>query len=148
MDASGPLERNIRMTENMQESEIKGRDISAPVDSMELDGVTYALRHDMNSFRIAEDVYELYYGRNVSFGTIALHLAAGRIGAIMAVLYGALASAQVAAGKVPMTWKEFYAHFKLLNIPGFKEQLLENVKKALPEVDPKAQGADDSGDPQ
>lgn len=130
------------MTDNMQASEIMGRDISRPVDSMELDGVTYKLVHDLNSFRIAEDVYELQYGRNVSFGTIAQHLAAGRIGAIMAVLYGALV-----AGGTAMTWKDFNARFKLLDIPGFKEQLLDNVKKALPEVDPKAQGADNSSDP-
>lgn len=137
------------MTENMQKSEVMGRDISAPVDTMELDGVTYALRHDLNSFRIAEDVYELYYGRNVSFGTIAQHLAAGRIGAIMAVLFGALKAAQEASGVQPMTWPVFYAKFKLLDIPGFKEKLLENVKKALPEVDGQSgQAAAENSDPQ
>ena len=137
------------MTDNMQHEEVKGRDISAPVDTMELGGVTYALRHDLNSFRIAEDVYELYYGRNVSFGTIAQHLAAGRIGAIMAVLYGALKAAQEASGAQPMTWPVFCAKFKLLDIPGFKENLLENVKKALPEVDGQSgQAAAEKSDPQ
>ena len=47
------------MAEKMQKSEIKARDISRPVDSMELDGETYALAFDLNCFRVAEDVYEL-----------------------------------------------------------------------------------------
>ncbi len=75
------------MTENLQESEVMGRDISRPVDAMELGGQTYPLAFDMNCFRVAEDVYELQYGRNLNFGTIVQHMAAGKIGAIMAVLY-------------------------------------------------------------
>lgn len=125
------------MMEMMQNSEIVGRDISRPVETMELDGVTYTLVHDLNSFRVAEDVYELQYGRNTNFGEIATHLAAGRIGAIMAVLYGALVS-----GGMKMAWKDFYVKFRLTDIPGFKEQLLENVRKALPEVDEKAEAAE------
>ncbi len=124
------------MTEKMQNSEVMGRDISRPVETMELDGVTYTLVHDLNSFRVAEDVYELQYGRNVNFGEIATHLAAGRIGAIMAVLYGALVS-----GGMQMAWKDFNAKFRLTDIPGFKGQMLANVRKALPEVDEKAEEA-------
>lgn len=135
------------MTDNMQHEEVKGRDISAPVDTMELGGVTYALRHDLNSFRIAEDVYEMHYGRNVSFGTIAQHLAVGRIGAIMAVLYGALTSAQIASGAKIMTWDVFFGTFSLMDIPGFKDQLMDNIKKALPKVDGK-RDAESGNDPQ
>lgn len=118
------------MTEKRQKAEIKARDISRPVDSMELDGQSYALAFDLNAFRVAEDVYELQYGRNLNFGDIAQHLATGRIGAIMAVLYGALLS-----GGLQITWGEFCKKFKLVDIPGVKEKLVDNVRKALPEAD-------------
>ena len=120
------------MAEEMQKSEIKARDISRPVDSMELDGQTYALAFDLNCFRVAEDVYELQYGRNLNFGDIVQHLAAGKLGAIMAVLYGALLS-----GGLSITWADYYAKFKIINIPGVNDKLLENVRKALPETDGK-----------
>ena len=84
------------MAEKMQKSEIKARDISRPVDSMELDGETYALAFDLNCFRVAEDVDEQQYGRNLHFGDIVQQLAAGKLGAIMAVLYGALLSGGLA----------------------------------------------------
>lgn len=118
------------MTEKMQESSIKGRDISRPIDSMELDGQTYPLAFDMAAFRVAEDVYELQYGRNLNFADIVAQLAAGKIGAIMAVLYGALLS-----GGHKITWAEFYNMFRIINIPGVKDKLMENIKKALPETD-------------
>lgn len=120
------------MVEEMQKSEIKARDISRPMDSMELDGHTYALAFDLNCFRVAEDVYELQYGRNLNFADIVQHLAAGKLGAVMAVLYGALLS-----GGMSITWKDYYDKFKIINIPGVKEKLLENVRKALPEADGK-----------
>ena len=118
------------MADEIQKSEIKARDIFKPVDSMELGGETYVLAFDLNCFRVAEDVYELQYGRNEHFGNIVRHLATGRIGAIMAVLYGALVS-----GGNQITWADFYAKFKLTDIPGVKDQLLSNVRKALPETD-------------
>ena len=122
------------MAENLQKTEIKGRDISRPVDSMELDGVTYPLAFDTNAMRVAEDVYDLQYHRNDSFLVIMQHLAAGRIGAIMAVLYGALNS-----GGLEISWEEFTNKFKLTDIPGFKDMLMANVRKALPEADKKKQ---------
>lgn len=122
------------MAENLQKTEIKGRDISRPVDSMELDGVTYPLAFDLNAMRISEDVYDLHYHRNESYLVIVQHLAAGRIGAIMAVLYGALCS-----GGLEMAWEEFTQKFKLTDIPGFKNMLMANVRKALPETDEKKQ---------
>ena len=118
------------MEENIQKSEINARDIFKPVDSMELGGETYALAFDLNCFRVAEDVYELQYGRSVNFGNIVRHLATGRIGAIMAVLYGALVS-----GGNQITWADFAAKFKLIDIPGVKDKLLSNISKALPETD-------------
>ena len=41
------------------ESEIRGVDISRPLDHLEMDGENYPLAFDMNSMRVAEDVYEL-----------------------------------------------------------------------------------------
>lgn len=131
------------MTDKMQnESEIRGVDISRPIDHLEMDGVIYPLAFDMNSMRVAEDVYELQYGRNLGFADIVRHLAAGRIGAIMAVLYGALLSGAATSNAEPMTWQEFTDKFKLTSIPSIKDLLMRNVQKALPKAE------DASGNPQ
>ncbi len=131
------------MTDKMQkESEIRGVDISRPLDSLEIDGTTYPLAFDMNAMRVAEDVYELQYNRILGFADIIRHLTAGRIGAIMAVLYGALLSGAKASDATPMTWGEFAEKFKLTSIPSVKEMLLRNVKNALPQVEA------DEGNPQ
>lgn len=130
------------MTEKMQ-NEIRGADISQPTDHLELDGKSYPLAFDLASMRVAEDVYELQYGRNLNFATITLHLAAGKLGAVMAVLYGALLSGAKANNGKPMTWAEFAENFRLTSIPAVKELLLKKVKEALP----KAEG-DDAGNPQ
>ena len=122
------------MTEKMQD-EIRGVDITRPLDHLEIDGKEYPLAFDMASMRIAEDVYELQYNRILGFATIARHLAAGRIGAIMAVLYGALGSGATTGEAEPMTWGEFYDKFKLTSIPAVKDLLLKNLKKALPAVE-------------
>lgn len=131
------------MTDNMQ-NEIRGADISQPTDHLELDGKTYPLAFDLNSMRVAEDVYELQYGRNLNFATIVLHLAAGKIGAVMAVLYGALLSGAKANNMEPMTWAEFADKFRLTSIPAVKALLMEKVKAALP----KAESDDDGANPQ
>ena len=123
------------MAEKLQKEEIKARDISWPVDSMELEGQTYPLVFDLAAFRIAEDIYELEYGRNLNFGEILMQLAAGKLGAIMAILYAALKS-----GGLDMDWAGFSDKFKLVDIPGVKEKLMANVRKALPEKDGKAAG--------
>ena len=124
------------------ESEIRGVDISRPLDHLEMDGENYPLAFDMNSMRVAEDVYELQYNRILGFADIIRHLTAGRIGAIMAVLYGALLSGATASDATPMTWGEFAEKFKLTSIPSVKEMLLRNVKNALPQVEA------DEGNPQ
>lgn len=108
------------------------KDISRPVDRMELGGKTHKLAFDLNAFRVAEDVYELEYNRNLNFGKIVEQLADGKIGAVMALMYGALVS-----GGYEGSWKEFSAAFKLTDIPGVRDLLIENVTKALPETDGK-----------
>ncbi len=115
--------------DNLQKSDILGRDISRPESSIELDGQTYSLAFDLNAFRIAEDVYEIKYRQPENFGEIMAKLASGRIGAVMAVLYGALVS-----GGHSMDWDEFVQKFRLTSIPGMKDLLVEALEKALPEV--------------
>ncbi len=132
------------MTDKMQnESEIRAVDITRPLDHLEIDGKDYPLAFDMASMRVAEDVYELQYHRDLGFVEIIRKLAAGKIGAIMAVLYGALLSGAAATNAEPLTWGDFSDNFKLTSIPTVKELLLRNVKKALPQVE-----AGDSKDPQ
>ena len=112
----------------MAEETMRGRDISRPMESMTIAGETYKLAFDFNAFRVAEDIYELRYGRPLNFGEIIQQLAAGKIGAIMAVLYGAIVS-----GGGQLSWADFSRDFKLTDIP--QEQLMGQVRDALPTVD-------------
>lgn len=127
------------MAENLQKENLRGVDISRPMDHIELAGESYPLAFDLASMRVAEDVYELQYGRNLNFADIVRHLAAGKLGAVMAVLYGALLSgSRDNAEKEPMTWAEFSEKFKLTSIPGVRELLMKNVQAALPIAEGKA----------
>lgn len=127
------------MAENLQKENLRGVDISRPMDHIELAGESYPLAFDLASMRVAEDVYELQYGRNLNFADIVRHLAAGKLGAVMAVLYGALLSgSRDNAEKEPMTWAEFSDKFKLTSIPGVRELLMKNVQAALPIAEGKA----------
>ena len=119
----------------MSENEIRGADISHPIDHLELDGESFPLAFDMNAMRVAEDVYELQYGRNLNFADIVRHLAAGKIGAVMAVLYGALLSGVKEAGGKPLTWSEYADKFRLTSIPGIQDMLMRNIRAALPKAD-------------
>lgn len=121
----------------MSDNDIRGRDLSRPIDHIELGGENYPVAFDMAAMRVAEDVYELQYGRNLNFADIIRHLAAGKIGAVMAVLYGALLSGAKANGGKPLTWAEFSEKFRLTSIPGISELLMERVKESLPEADGK-----------
>lgn len=120
---------------NPEAEPVRGTDISKPLDHLEMDGDTYPLAFDMNAMRVAEDVYEIQYGRVLGFADIIRHLVAGRIGAIMAVLYGALLSGARESGVAPMDWETFVGKFKLSSIPGVKDMLLKNVEKALPKAE-------------
>ena len=134
----------------MENKEVTGRDISRPTDHLELGGVDYPLAFDLACMRVAEDVYEVQYGRNVNFANIVMYLAAGKLGAIMAILYGALLSGASTSSAPfggtfpkgegnskaePMTWEEFTEKFRLTSIPAVKELLMERVKDALPKAE-------------
>ena len=120
------------------------RDISRPIDRLELDGVTYPLAFDNGAMRVAEDVYEIQYRRSLNFAEIVKQLAAGKLGAVMAVLYGALLSGVKDTTGEPMTWDEFSEKFRLTSVPGVKELLLKNLQRALP----KAEGKETENPPQ
>lgn len=108
----------------------KGRNLMAPVDTLTLGGETYPLRLDLNAFRIAEDVYADEYGKDKNFAEISLELTKGRIGAIMAVFYGGIVSAGA-----KITWANFAEVFKLTDIPGVKEKMIEMLADALPDAE-------------
>ena len=115
-------------------NKVRARDLTAPAQTMEFDGQERTLRFDMNTFRIAEDVYADEYGKDRNFAEIALELTKGRLGAIMAVYYGALVS-----GGMQLSWEHFSGTFKLTDIPGVKDQLTIMLADALP--DPEDSGA-------
>lgn len=124
-----------------KEKNIRGADISAPLTHIELGGKEYPLKMDLAAMRVAEDVYEIQYRRNDNFADILRGLAAGKLGAIMAILYGGLLSGLAAKGEgsapndEPLTWEEFADQFRLTSIPAIRELLMEKVKEALPEAD-------------
>ena len=115
---------------------VRGRDLAAPTQKMEFNGREYALRFDMNCFRIAEDVYEERYGQDLNFAEIAMKLVKGKLGAVMAVYYAAMIS-----GGADLDWDDFAAQFKLTDIPGVRDRLSEMLSDALPDPEPGADGA-------
>ena len=70
-----------------EEKQVRGRDIAAPLDTLEVSGKQYKLAFTNETFRLAEDVYEYRYGRAKNFAEIAMDLTRSKIGAIMAILY-------------------------------------------------------------
>lgn len=118
---------------------MRGKDVDAPTSEMTLGGEKMPLRFDMETMRIAEDVYEQYFGRNANFADILQYLAMGKIGGIMAILYGALRSAGA-----EIAWRDFTAAFRLTDVPGVREQLQQQMLAAMPPVSK----GDKKGDPQ
>lgn len=108
----------------------RGRDVSAPVKFIELNGQRYELVFNNKAARVAEDVYEQVYGNDVGYAEILRLLTLSKYKAIMAVFYGALL-----AGGTDMSWEEFDEAFKLDSIPGVKEAILKGIVDALPKVE-------------
>ena len=50
-----------------EEKQVRGRDIAAPLDTLEVSGKQYKLAFTNETFRLAEDVYEYRYGRAKNF---------------------------------------------------------------------------------
>ena len=61
-----------------------------------------------------------------------MDLTRSKIGAIMAILYGAIVAA---APETEMTWEDFTRDFRITAIPGVADKLMAGVTDALPEAD-------------
>lgn len=112
--------------ENVQKQQ-RARDISAPIQFITLDGQRYKLAFTNRAARLAEDVYEQVYGRDVGYTEILKALSNFKYKAVMAVFYGALI-----AGGVEMDWETFDNLFKLDSIEGIREIIVQGVVDALP----------------
>ena len=108
----------------------RGRDMSAPITHITLNGTRYKLAFTNMAARVAEDVYEQQYGQDVGYADILTALTKFKYKAVMAMLYGALI-----AGGTSMSWDEFDAAFKLDSIDGIFDIILKGVADSLPKAD-------------
>ena len=108
----------------------RGRDMSAPITHITLNGPRYKLAFTNMAARVAEDVYEQQYGQDVGYADILAALTKFKYKAVMAMLYGALI-----AGGTSMSWDEFDAAFKLDSIDGIRDIILKGVVDSLPKAD-------------
>lgn len=108
----------------------RGRDMSAPITHITLNGTRYKLAFTNMAARVAEDVYEQQYGQDVGYADILTALTKFKYKAVMAMLYGALI-----AGGTSMSWDEFDAAFKLDSIDGIRDIILKGVADSLPKAD-------------
>lgn len=122
--------------ENVQKQQ-RARDISAPIQFITLDGQRYKLAFTNRAARVAEDVYEQVYGRDVGYTEILKALSNFKYKAVMAVFFGALI-----AGGAEMDWETFDNLFKLDSIEGIREIIVQGVVDALPR-----DGGDDGENP-
>lgn len=108
----------------------RGRDMSAPITHITLNGTRYKLAFTNMAARVAEDVYGQQYGQDVGYADILAALTKFKYKAVMAMLYGALI-----AGGTSMSWDEFDAAFKLDSIDGIRDIILKGVVDSLPKAD-------------
>lgn len=113
------------------QDEIRGRDVSAPVKHITIRGVMYPLVFNNQAARIAEDIYEQAYGKDVGYQEILMALSRGKYSATMAMYYASLI-----AGGAEMTWEEFDRDFRIDSIEGVREILQRGVEQSLPTSDP------------
>lgn len=116
----------------------RGRDVSAPITHITLNGTRYKLAFTNMAARVAEDVYEQQYGQDVGYADILAALSKFKYKAVMAILYGTLI-----AGGTSMSWDEFDATFKLDSIDGIRDIIIKGIADSLP----KADAAEDAGNP-
>lgn len=114
----------------MEKMQQRGRDVSAPVTHITLNGQRYALAFNNRAARVAEDIYEQIYGKDVGYADILAALAKFKYKAVMAVFYGALV-----AGGADMSWEDFDSTFKLDSIDGIREIIVKGVVDSLPAGD-------------
>lgn len=108
----------------------RGRDVSAPLTHITLNGQRYPLAFTNQAARVAEDVYESVYGKDVGYAEILVALGKFKYKAVMAVFYGALV-----AGGADMSWEDFDATFKLDSVDSIRDIIVKGVTDALPKPD-------------
>lgn len=108
----------------------RGRDISAPVTHITLNGQRYPLAFTNQAARVAEDVYESVYGKDMGYAEILVALGKFKYKAVMAVFYGALV-----AGGADMSWADFDQTFKLDSVDGIRDIIVKGVADSLPKPD-------------
>ena len=109
----------------------RGRDVIAPIEHITIEDITYKLVYNNHAARVAEDVYEEFYSKDVGYAVILQEIAKGKLRAAMALFYGAMI-----AGGSAMTWPEFDAKFKLDSVEGIREIVMRGVSKSLPKAKP------------
>lgn len=112
---------------------IRGRDLAQPAQSVTLDGVTYRLKWCNRQARVAEDVYEEQYGRDMEYMAILGELARNKHRAIQACVYGALI-----AGGADMDWDTFDELFTYDAIDQLRDVTQKAILDTLP--DPEQMG--------
>jgi hypothetical protein len=110
-------------------SEVRARDVVAPVENITLDGVKHKLVFNNRMARIAEDVYERQYSRDIGYVEILEQVTKRKYAAIMAMMY-----AGMVAGGHEMEWSEFDATFKLDSVDGIYDAIMRGVTNALPKA--------------
>lgn len=111
-----------------KKQEIRARDITAPAKRIFIDGQEYPLVFNNNAARLAENIYEDEYGRDLGYAGIMQELARQKYRAVMAVFYGAMV-----AGGTDIGWKAFDERFKLDSIDGIREIIAQGITQSLPE---------------
>lgn len=116
----------------------RGRDIAAPMSTIEFQGKHIPIKFSNRAARIAEDIYAEEFGCDIGYYAILAEVAVPKHRALMAVLYGAVA----AAGN-PISWQEFDENFHLTDVPGVAAAIRRGTMDSLPQEDP-----DDAGNPE
>lgn len=117
---------------------IKGRDVAAPVQHVTYKGQSYPMIYNNLAARIAEDIYEEKFGRDIGYYGILDELAKPKHRAIMAIVYASLK-----AGGVDVDWNEFEETFSLADIEGMLDRIRNGIIQSLPDEDPDADPEDE-----
>ena len=106
----------------------RARDISAPVQHISFGERSYTLCYNNMAARVAEDVYEQQYGRDVGYYDILDEMQRHKHRAIMAIVFGALV-----AGGAEITWEDFDRDFSITAIDAVRDRIAEGIIASLPE---------------
>jgi len=112
--------------------DVRGRDLDAPEMFISLGGQRYRLRFNNKATRVAEDVYEDVFGKDLGYYLILKEAANFKHRALQALYYGALIG-----GGNEMTWEEFDRLFSVSAIDGMSDVIQKAIARSLPEADPK-----------